>query len=224
MNKTGLIDRVNRHRTFFRFAFSAYNKLPFNNSFRGAKISFGLSYIKKCKIRSHGKNNKIIVGDFSRLIGCTISIRGNNNTIRIGDRCLCRNAVFCIEDDNNTIEVGDETAMHGEISLSVIEGTAITIGRECLFSSKINIRTGDSHSLVQKGTMNRINPSRSIDIGDHVWIGMGVTILKGTRIADHCVVGAASLLNKVYERPNCVIAGVPAKEVKENVDWVAERI
>lgn len=40
MNKTGLIDRVNRHRTFFRFALSVYNKLPFNNSLPGSEGFF----------------------------------------------------------------------------------------------------------------------------------------------------------------------------------------
>lgn len=93
-----------------------------------------------------------------------------------------------------------------------------------MLSSKIDIRTGDSHSLIQKGTRKRLNPSVSVKIGDHVWIGTGVTILKGTSIAENCMVGAASLLCKQYSNPNCVIAGVPAKEVKHDIDWMAERI
>lgn len=93
-----------------------------------------------------------------------------------------------------------------------------------MLSSKIDIRTGDSHSLIQQETRNRLNYSESVKIGDHVWIGTGVTVLKGTSIANNCMVGAASLLCKRYLNPNCVIAGVPAKEVKRNIDWIAERI
>ena len=61
-------------------------------------------------------------------------------------------------------------------------------------------------------------------IGNHVWIGTRVTILKGTTVAENCMVGAASLLCKSYTAPNCVLAGVPANEVKHDVDCLAERI
>lgn len=169
-------------------------------------------------------NNRIIIGDYSRLTGCSINISGSNNTIYIGNRCVCNQANFCIEDDNNSIQLGEHTALCGTIDLAAIEGTKIEIGKDCLFSSKIDIRTGDSHSLIQKGTRNRLNRSSSVKIGDHVWIGTGVTILKGTSIAENCMVGAASLLCKQYSNPNCVIAGVPAKEVKRNIDWKEERI
>ena len=50
------------------------------------------------------------------------------------------------------------------------------------------------------------------------------TILKGVQVADGCVVGAGSLLAKAYSQPNCVLAGVPAREVKQDVDWTPERI
>ena len=180
--------------------------------------------LRRCKIVNRGQNNRIIIGDYTRLVDCVITIRGNNNTILIGDKCVCRQATFCIEDDNNSIEIGERTALCGQIQLAAIESTNIKIGRECLFSSRIDIRTGDSHSLIQQGTRKRINQSVSIDIGDHVWIGTGVTILKGTSIAENCMVGAASLLCKSYTNPHCVIAGVPAKEVKYDIDWLAERI
>ena len=223
MEKDGVMNLMLRHKRFFRVAVAFFNKLAFNNSLGGG-TNIGLSVLRKCKIRNSGQNNKIIVGDFSRLIGCTINISGDNNTICIGDRCLCNNATFVIEDSNNSICIGENTALCGTIELAVIEGTSIEIGQNCLFSSKIGVRTGDSHSLIQKGTKNRLNQSASIIIGNHVWIGTGVTILKGTSIAENCMVGAASLLLKKYTNPNCVIAGVPAKEVKHDIDWMTERI
>ena len=80
------------------------------------------------------------------------------------------------------------------------------------------------YQLIQKEIKKRLNPSASVKIGNHVWIGTNVTILKGTSVAENCTVGAASLLCKQYLNPNCVIAGVPAKEVKQDIDWMAERI
>jgi len=44
-------------------------------------------------------------------------------------------------------------------------------------------------------------------------------IPKGTKIRNNCVVGANSLLNKKYDYENVVIAGNPAKVVKENIVW-----
>ena len=190
----------------------------------GVKPDIGLSLLKGCKIVNRGANNRIVIGDYSRLINCTITISGSNNTIYIGDHCVCNHASFWIEDDNNSIRLGEHTTLCGAIQLATIEGTKIEIGKRCLFSSKIDIRTGDSHSLIQKGTRNRLNRSSSVKIGNHVWIGTGVTILKGTSIADNCMIGAASLLCKQYSNPNCVIAGIPAKEVKHDIDWMAERI
>lgn len=223
MDKQSIIGMLNRHPKLAKMMFTVYNSLPFNNRIKG-DVRYGMSFMKGCKVQCVGTGNTIILGDFSRLIGCTIRIHGNNNTIRIGDGCYGEQAVFWIEDDNNTIAVGDRTTFCGKIQLAAIEGTQITIGEDCLFSSNIEIRTGDSHSIIQKGTTNRINPSRSVTIQDHVWVGSGVKILKGTNIPGHCVVGAGSLLCKEYTTPYCALAGVPAKEVKQEIDWLAKRI
>lgn len=169
-------------------------------------------------------NNRIIIGDYSRLNHCTFHFFGSNNTVFIDEFCFCNQADFWIEDDGNTIHLGKHTSLSGKIQLAAMEGTRIEIGQDCLFSSNIAVRTGDSHSLIQCDTGKRINQSKSISIGDHVWVGTNVTILKGTHVPRHSVVGACSLLCKEYTNPNCVLAGVPAKEVKCNINWKTERI
>ena len=70
----------------------------------------------------------------------------------------------------------------------------------------------------------RINPAESITVGDSVWVGHRAMLLKGTKIGSHCIVGAGSVLTKDYEKSHAVIAGVPAKIIRENVDWKHERI
>ena len=144
--------------------------------------------------------------------------------MQIGPWCYCENAEFWIEDSGCTISLGAHTALCGDIQLAAMEGTDITVGEGCLFANAVRLRTGDSHSLLKKSTGARINPSKSITVGNHVWVGTGVTILKGVQVADGCVVGAGSLLAKAYSQPNCVLAGVPAREVKQDVDWTPERI
>lgn len=224
MDRQKILALTQRHRGLFRFLFALHNRFPFVNRWQGKlNARIGLAYLKGCRITG-GTGNTLIVEDYARLKNCRFHFEGTGNTVRIGKRCYCDHADFWIEDSGNTVSLGEHTYLAGEIQLAVMEGTAISIGRDCLFSSPVKIRTGDSHSLLQKSTGQRINPSQSVTIGNHVWVGTDTTILKGVSVADGCVVGAGSLLCKTYENPNCVLAGVPAKEVRQDVDWTIERI
>ena len=64
-----------------------------------------------------------------------------------------------------------------------------------------------------------INPNTDIIINNHVWIGTRSLLLKGTVLPPNSVVGAMSLVNKTFEEPNSLIAGIPAKVIKRNINW-----
>ncbi len=53
----------------------------------------------------------------------------------------------------------------------------------------------------------------SVKIGNNVWLGSEVTILKGVTIGDNAVIGAKSLVTKNIPA-NCIAAGVPAKVIR----------
>lgn len=222
MNKKALAAFAEKHRSLCSFLCTLHNRLPFVNRWRQSpKGVRGLFWMKGCRF-SGGKGNTLLIGDEARLLHCRFHFEGTGNTVRIGARCMCDHAEFWIEGSGNTISLGDHTALCGEIQLAALEGTDIAIGQDCLFADSIKIRTGDSHSLLKQGTRQRLNPAESIRIGDHVWVGTNVTILKGTQIADNCMVGAGALLCRQHSVANCVLAGVPAKEVKQNIDWTSE--
>lgn len=96
-------------------------------------------------------------------------------------------------------------------------GGEIVIGEKCLFSNNIEIHTSDYHRIMVNG--KQTNQTQNIVIGSHCWIGLQCLILKGTFIADNCIVGAKSLCNKRYESPNSIIAGNPARIIKSDVNW-----
>lgn len=169
-----------------------------------------------------GDNNEIIVGKNVSLRGVSLFIRGNGNRIVIGDNCSAICAQFHIEQDGNEIIIGNGTTMHGRghqaIHMAADEGSRILIGEDSMLAHSTQIRSTDSHSIVDLEG-NRLNPAKDIVIGPHCWIGLQCIILKGTHVPGHCVVAAGSVCSKAYSEKNCVIAGNPAKIVKRNIDW-----
>jgi acetyltransferase-like isoleucine patch superfamily enzyme len=57
--------------------------------------------------------------------------------------------------------------------------------------------------------------SAPVRIGDYCFVGTNSVILGGSTLPSHSVLGAKSLLNKVYENEYSLYAGVPARELKK---------
>jgi len=207
------------------FAF-IYNLFNWNNSHisKGNFIKTKGVFLKKTNIKIKGQGNVVkIEGNLTRLYNCTFYISGNNNTIDIGGGGLLCNVIFFIEDDNGMISIGEKTTITGKTQLAVIEGCSISIGRNCLFSQNITFRTGGSHSIIDLDG-HRINPSKDIVIGDHVWIGHTVILLKGTNIGDNSIVATGSIITGGKYPSNSIIGGIGGKILKSGVNWCSERI
>lgn len=143
--------------------------------------------------------------------------------IEIGEHTGIEKVELWIEDNHNRIAIGKRTSLCGKAHLACIEGCTITIGDNCLFSSDVVFRTGDSHSVLDLNG-SRINPSQDISIGNRVWICNRVIVAKGVSIREDSIIGAGSVVTKSIPDTNVVIAGIPAKVVKREVSWCAERI
>lgn len=169
-----------------------------------------------------GNNNKIIIGKNCKIRNSSFMIHGNNNQIFIGDNISCFGAEFDLRQDNNQIIVGKNSSFHGRdgypVHIVADEGKNVLIGEDCMFSKDIQIRTSDSHSIVDLTGM-RLNPAEDVVIGEHVWISLGVTLLKGSNIPGHSVVAADAVCTKAYQEEHCIIAGNPAKIIKHDIDW-----
>lgn len=211
---------------FFISIFFIYNHFIARNMIKirkGNKLELKFAILKKINIQVKGNSNLIKIGRLSRLSFCQIYIGGNRNIIEILDNVNLNQTEIHIEGDNNLIQIGNSTTIHGNTHIAAIESTKIIIGNDCMFSKDIHITTGDSHSIIDLNGI-RINPSKDILIGDHVWIGTQVICLKGVKIANNCIVGAGSLLNKQYNEPNSILAGNPAKIIKDNISWDRKRL
>ena len=172
----------------------------------------------RCKIKCTNGSNKITIGEGTYLKKSTILIMGKNNEVRIGKNVRANGLLIWIEDDGNFVDIQDNVIFVNNDRIACMEGTKVYLGNDCLLSSDIVIRTGDSHSIVNSEN-ERINMSLSIHIGDHVWIGQRAIILKGTKIERDSVIAAGSIVTRKTFVPNVVLAGNPANIVKRNINW-----
>ncbi|WP_404788165.1 acyltransferase [Altericista sp. CCNU0014] len=60
---------------------------------------------------------------------------------------------------------------------------------------------------------------RNIAIGEGCYIGSAVRFAPGCQISDNTLVAMGSVVTGKVEQPNLMIAGIPAKVIKENYDW-----
>lgn len=176
-----------------------------------------------CIIKDNGKNNRITIADGAKVSNCTFCFNGNDSHICIDKNAVINGCVFFADDDRNTIRIGENSTFTGKTELITVEGTSITIGNDCMFAYGIVVRTGDHHSIVNTQGI-RINTSKNIEIGDHVWIGQNAFILKGVKIVDECIVGACSVVTKNILSPGSVVAGNPAKTIRTDIRWDRERL
>ncbi|MFN7237947.1 MAG: acyltransferase, partial [Brevundimonas sp.] len=58
----------------------------------------------------------------------------------------------------------------------------------------------------------------SVEIGDHVWLGLRSMVMKGSRIGDGSVVAAGALVSGEVE-PACIVGGTPARVLRRGVVW-----
>lgn len=169
-----------------------------------------------------GDDNRIVIGKGCNLRRVHFFIRGNGNTIIVDDDCSAYNVEFHMEQNGNTIHIGKGTTMHGRaggaIHMATDEGSGIYIDEDCMLAHSIQIRSTDSHSIVDMSG-KRLNPAKDVHIGRHCWLGMQSVILKGTRIQSNTIVAAAAVCSKEYGESHCILAGNPARIVKREVNW-----
>ncbi len=144
-----------------------------------------------------------------------IDIHDGGKWILDSDAHIGHGAILCVK-NGGTLKCGENFAISG--TTSIVCSDNITIGNNVQFSWDTLVMDSDAHFILDKDG-SETNNTRPITIGNKVWIAAKTTILKGTTIGDNCVVGAASVLNKEYIGDNSIIAGSPARIIKEIGGW-----
>lgn len=96
---------------------------------------------------------------------------------------------------------------------SFLDIGGITIEDDVLIGPRVNI-TSENHP-VDPADRKALIP-RSVHIKRNAWIGAGATILPGVTVGENAVVAAGAVVSRDVP-PNTVVAGIPAKVVKERI-------
>ncbi len=204
----------------------ARNRLASKRRIIGEGNALRCTGVTLSKIESdiEGNRNSIDIAEGCFLHGLRFHMRGSNHRVVIGRDCgFHRGGLIWFEDHSCKLEVGDNTTVEDAHIALTEPGSSITIGNDCMLAFDVDIRCGDSHSILDLASGERINYARDIVIGDHVWIAAHVQILKGVRIGSNSIVAIGSVVTGDIP-PNCVAAGIPARVVRNAVTWDRRRL
>lgn len=184
-----------------------------DNKFEGT-----LPKLTNSKIVFYGKNNILYCDKNVNLVNSTLEFKGDNSVIYLKESNQEYKLSFTMNNNTNAY-IGKNNYFNGNLYCVLSEETNLFIGNNCLFSFGIWIRTADPHLIYDSNTFKRLNYSKSVYIGDHIWVGQNAMILKGTNIDSGSIIGAQSVVSNKTINNNTIWAGNPAKKVKENIFW-----
>lgn len=168
------------------------------------------------KVIFRGNQCKLVIGDNVKIENTTITFYCDNSTISIGSGSTFKGQILLGLECN--IEIGKKLTVTRNCYISAAETASIRIGDDCMFAKNIEIRADDAHPIYEISSGKRVNPSRDIAIGNKVWLAEHTCVLSGTSIGCGTVVGTRSLVKGTFP-PSSMIAGVPAKLLKEGIRW-----
>ena len=175
------------------------------------------------KIIFQGKGNVVcFCGDAGsghlQIMKSVIECKGDNNLIVIRSskyplRCKLFAGYGC------TIYLGRDFWATTSVIIAANECASVHFGDDALLAREIFVRTSDMHMIYDIASQRRINPNRSVYVGEHVWIGQNTGIMKGAVIGSGSIIGWGSLVGGGTGRVKSIYVGRPASLTREGITW-----
>jgi acetyltransferase-like isoleucine patch superfamily enzyme len=134
----------------------------------------------------------------------------------IGDQCILEDNIYFkydgIWNKGPSIIIKNNVFIGFGCEFNICEN--ITIGDHCKIASGCRFIDHD-HGMVAGQLIGlQSGPVKAIELGEDVWLGCNVIVLKGVVIGNGAVVGAGSVVTTSI-LPNEIWAGVPARKISE---------
>ena len=169
---------------------------------RGLGVDFGSNLILKGLPSVHRfPGSSIVIGRNVMLISYTADTAlGVNHAIKI--ETLANGA---------SLVIGDDVGISGG---SICAQVDVRIGARCMLGANVTIADTDFHPLAAKRRYASEGVrAAAVEIGEDVFLGSNVMVLKGVRIGAHSVIGAGSVVTRDIP-PNAVAAGNPCRVLR----------
>lgn len=161
---------------------------------------WGVRLGKKCSFQ--GKSHFCRVPGSSILIGDSCEFNSNKNSNLIGVYSPC---MFSTLGSGAVIEIGDNCGFSGTV---IGAAKRVKLGNYVRCGANTLITDSDWHNDDARSGENA-----EVVIGDNVWLGYGVKVLKGVHIGANAMIGACSVVTRDIPA-NVIAAGNPCKIIK----------
>jgi acetyltransferase-like isoleucine patch superfamily enzyme len=138
--------------------------------------------------------------------------------VSIGDNCKMEHGIFFKYDgiwsSGPSIRIGNNVFIGNSCEFNITIG--IDVGNNCLIASGCKFVDHNHGINIENLINNQISTGAKIKIGNDVWLGYNVVVLKGVYIGDGSVIAAGSVVTKSvpgYE----IWGGVPAKKIGSRI-------
>lgn len=184
----------------------------------GNEIQGAFPVLKDSEIQFFGKNNILYCEPGVTLNGSIINFAANNSVVFL--RRNRHEYKLSVSVHNDCVfYMGENTYINEKMTVILSEQRHCLIGDNCIISWGVCIRNSDPHLIYDCDSKKRRNPSRSVYIGDHVWLGQNSLILKGSEIDSGSIIGANAVISGKKVPHNTSWVGNPARQVAENIFW-----
>ena len=154
------------------------------------------------------------------LSNSVVKFCGNNSLVFLSNSD-CQYFVDISLYNNSFCYIGADNYFSSKLMLQCSEQCNILIGDDCMFSSGVWIRTSDVHLIYDVESRTRINNSKSVFIGDHVWIGQDAKLWKGSRVGSGAILGAGAFTSGKAIPSNTLWGGTPARQIRSGVTFIS---
>jgi maltose O-acetyltransferase len=153
------------------------------------------------------KQPVLFIGEGSIVLGEDVEFGWQTSTLFYAGYCHIEASTH-----RSVIEFGDGAQINNNAFIKS-EGPGIRIGARALLGSNVEIFDSDFHDLRPNRRRDGQPQMGHVELGEDVFVGDGVKILKGVSIGAHSVIGAGSVVTSSIPA-GVIAAGNPARVIR----------
>lgn len=221
-----MFGKIKRIVRYFKMHVDVLQTLMMNHRFKHPKSSCFLVY-------NHSdihlaKSSNIVLENNSQFIICDTPLPRKrvehvllymfpNTELRVSGHVTVFEGATIVLFENGLLEIGNSVNIR---KCTIQCACRIKIGNYCRVANDVLIQDTSFH---QTNLLDEKEEIGKIVLEDYVWICPRATILKGVTIGEGSVVAAGAVVTKDVPA-NCLVAGIPARIVKTNIQsWLRSK-